>query len=385
MFRPTVSLPIITVALLAPLASARAIFPQQTGTGGARAATVRSRCATCGTTARDSLMRQRLERLVLKSDSLRWQIDNVRLSPAERERVGLELNTTVLTIKATLDELMNGPTVAGQAPLAGRMGGSGGAVVARTAPSAVAGPRIPMEYESWKPRGYLGVTFDGQPADEILRDGQQFIRFYQYPKIALVEPSSPAERAGILVGDTLLELNGTDVRKEISLTRLLVPDARITVRVRRDGDAREMRVVVGETPEYYVRRAAPLPRTPEVARVDVWQPGPAAPTRPVPVTPRAATTVWLFTEGVAGARLETINEGMGKALGVREGVFVLGVRPGPAYAAGLREGDVILRAGGRTIPNVGALRSVMNDSDGEDGLKIVIRREGKQRELTLHW
>ena len=114
----------------------------------------------------------------------------------------------------------------------------------------------------WKPRGYLGVTFEaGQPAIDDVRDGELYIRFVQYPQIALVEPNSPAERAGILVGDTLVELNGTDVRKEISLTRLLVPDARVSVRVRRDGDARNIRVIVGEAPQYYTLRATPLPRT----------------------------------------------------------------------------------------------------------------------------
>jgi S1-C subfamily serine protease len=387
MFRSRFQLPLIALALLAPVASARAVFPQQTGGGsGGRVSTVRTRCANCGT-ARDSVLRRKLEQLVLKSDSLRWQIENVHLSPGERERIAVELNNNVLATKATLDEMMSDVTVTRVQP---------GAVIARSAQgqsavSAVAGARVApgtltMVYESWKPRGYLGVTFDGQPADEIFRDGQQYIRFYQYPKIALVEPSSPAERAGVLVGDTLLELNGTDVRKEISLTRLLVPDTRITVRVRRDGDTRDLPVVVRESPEYYARRAIPLPRSaPQPSRVEVMMPAPpSAQTAPTPATPRAMTG-WLFTEGVAGARLETINQGMGKALGVREGVFVLGVRPGPAHSAGLREGDVILKAGGRTVPNVGALRDILNGSDGEDGVKLVIRREGREQTLVMHW
>jgi hypothetical protein len=393
MLRSQLPLSLITIALLAPMASARATVPQQTGVGsGGRTTTVRSRCATCGNnTVRDSILRQRLERLSLRSDSLRWQIDNVRLSPAERERVATELNSTVLMIKATLDALINAPDVmAGQTPAAVRSGGEGGAAIARTAPGVVAGAgaRFPggftMVYQSWKPQGYLGVTFDA-PSDEIYRDGQQFIRFYQYPKIALVDPSSPAERAGVLVGDTLLALNGTDVRKEISLTRLLVPDSRITVRVRRDGDDKDLNVLVLEAPEYYARRAVPLPRTPRPSeqpeRVEVYAPG-APRTSP---TPASAPRIWIITEGVAGARLQTISEGLGKALGVREGVLVLAVTPGPAYMAGVREGDVILKVDGQTVPSVRALQEILQNADGEDGVRLVILREKKQQTLTMHW
>jgi serine protease Do len=229
------------------------------------------------------------------------------------------------------------------------------------------------------------VTFDyGQPAVEAFREGQQFIRFYQYPKIALVEPSSPAERAGVLVGDTLLALNGTDVRKEISLTRLLVPDSRIKVRVRRDGDDRDLNVTVLEEPEYYARRDVPLPRTPRATeqpqRLDIYAPG-----MPRSSQPSMVPRVWIITEGVAGARLQTRSEGLGKNLGVKQGVLVLGVTPGPAYMAGVREGDVILKADGRTVASVRALQEILESADTEDGVKLVIMREKKQKTLTLRW
>ena len=386
MLRSTFRLSFIGVALLAPAASARATVPQQGGAGGGRATSVRTRCTTCGT-EREIELRQTLERLILKTESLRLQMDSVPRNSTERERLGIELNRTVIQFKATMNELMNVTTVAqGQGPAVATTraapraaaGGMGG--VRAAPPGAVA-----MEYEPSKPRGYLGVTLEyGQPATKILRDGEEYIRFYEYPKIALVEPSSPAERAGILAGDTLLELNGTDVRKEISWFRLLVPEARITMRVRRDGDAKNMRVIVGEAPQYYTLRTTPLPaRSPRAPqRVEVYTEPPPGQSAP---TPMAAPRFFVFTPGVAGARLETISERIGKALGVSEGVFVLGVAPGPAQNAGLLEGDIILKAAGQTVPHVQALRQILQAADGEEGVKLVILRERKEQTLTLHW
>jgi hypothetical protein len=154
MLRSRFQLSLISIALFAPVVGARAMNPQQTGVGGGRATTVRTRCSTCGTTAHDSVLRLRLERLSLRSDSLRWQIDNMRLSRAERERVATELNSTVLMIKATLDELMNAPAVvAGRAPTAVRSGGGGGGAagvaIARTAPGAAAGARTGSHAATW--------------------------------------------------------------------------------------------------------------------------------------------------------------------------------------------------------------------------------------------
>lgn len=348
--------------------------PPQTGTGGSSSATiVRERCSSCGREGRIGR-----EKLLLRIDSLRWKIENRRLTEEERSRTVGELNLAIRALQRSLDEAAQGSAVT--------------TVTVNSAGEAMVGQmsiaRIPM-----RPRGYLGVTFDG-PSAEILRPGDYAVRFYKYPRVALVEPSSPAERAGVLQGDTLMAFNGTDVvNNEISLTKLFVPDARVTIRVRRDGNSKDLKVTIGEPPDYYVRRGE-VPRQYEVgaapvaigaAPVRVASPAPqvaatwpAEPTPPVPL--------WDYTEGVAGARVETVSEGLGKALGVDEGVLVVRVRPGtPAYRAGLRDGDVIVRAGGQRIATVLALRGILSAGDGEEGVKLLIRRDRKERDLTLRW
>lgn len=338
-------------------------FAQQTG--GVR---VRTKCVDC---SRDSTYRSRQERLLLRIDSLRWEIEHVRMSPRDRERLANEMTRTVVALEASLDQASR----------------ANEAVVARVAP-------VPAQAFTFvatrKPSGYLGVTFDG-PAAEKYINGEHIIRFLQYPKIALVEPSSPAERAGILEGDTLLSLGGQDVLEEISLTKVLVPSSRLQVRIRREGDSKNIAVVVGETPDYYARRATPIARAPSVPGVSGTAVVTPAPQGPSTVgtgqagRPRFATT-WVYSDGVAGAELKTISEGLGKALGTREGVLVISTEPGtPAFRSGLRDGDIILKAGGRAITSVAMLRTVVARGFGDEGVPLVILRERKQRELTLRW
>jgi hypothetical protein len=368
-------LPTLASAMLASTAGA---LPQS-GTGGGRAAAtaVRTRCTEppCG---RDSTLRASQERLLMRLDSLRWQVENVRLSESERARVTQEMTQTVFALQASLDQSRRAAAIAADE------------VETTTSSQSAMAPRVALGVGR-RTRGYLGITFDG-PSAECSECKEHVIRFYQYPKIAMVEPDSPAERAGILEGDTLLAFNGSDVKSEISLTKLLVPRSRIMVRVRREGDPMNLPVTVGEAPEYYVRRTTPLPSRGSIGVATTVTPEPSRPgtypSRPMVVggpTPRAGGTMWIVNTGVAGARVETISEGLGKTVGVKEGVLVIRAEPGtPAHRSGLRDGDVILRAAGRTVATVNALRQAVESSEDES-ITLTILREKKRRELTLWW
>lgn len=350
--------------------------PLQTGSGSSGSATiVRERCSSCRSTAADRYR----EKLLLQIDSLRWHIENKRLSDEDRRRTVSELNATIRALQQSLDESERGSAVTAAVAVEAAEAGA-------RAPLAFA--RIPM-----RARGYLGVTFDG-PSAEIARPGDYSVRFYKYPRIALVEPSSPAERAGVLQGDTLMSFNGTDVvENEISLSRLLVPDAKIVMRVRREGNHKDLKVTVGEPPEYYVRRRdVPRIQVGAIAVPEIVGATPAAPARVAPPAPQAPQgeqpqiILWQEYEGVAGARVETVSEGLSKALDVEEGVLVVRVRPGtPAYRAGLRDGDVIVRASNQRIRTVPELRNALSIGDGNEGVKLLIRRERKEKDVTLRW
>ena len=367
MSRNSIFLTLAATALLSAPAQAITPPPPQTGTGGA--AGVRERCTTCG--SREE--RRSREKLLLQIDSLRWHIENRRMTEEERRRTVAELNSTIRALQQSLDASSGSVSVS-------VVTGEGVSSSTTTIATPMAVARIPM-----RARGYLGVTFDG-PSAEISRPGEHLVRFYKYPRIALVEPSSPAERAGVMQGDTLMAFNGVDiVQNEISLTKLLVPESKVVMRVRRDGGNKELKATIAEVPDYYVLRRAPLaaaragaiPIGAEPVRV-------AAPAAPEPV--QGYVVSWQDYEGVAGARVETVSEGLGKALGVDGGVLVVRVRPGtPAYRAGLRDGDVIVRAGDQRVGSVTTLRNVISMGDGSEGVKLLIQRERKEKDVTLRW
>jgi serine protease Do len=318
--------------------------------------------ANAQTTPRRETPRAERERLLIRIDSLRYEFDHAPLTAEESERLRAQMRQAMTSIE---------PGHAYSFP----------------------GERVTQ--------GYLGVTFDG-PSVETPKRYERVIRFLDYPRVSLVEPGSPAERGGVLQGDTLLALNGTDVKdREISLTKLLVPDRRISVRVRRRGRAHDLRVTVDTSPEYMARRMVPMP--PMVAMTPM-PPAPHASTRPAiaaappasvpPVSPvaRPVPVMSLMNgggwevAGVAGARLETVTEGLGKALGVASGVLVIGTSPGsPAFECGLREGDVILRADSRPVASVRDLRRAVAGADGEEGVRLVVLREKRERSVTLRW
>lgn len=325
----------------------------------------RSPCTDCEAEVRRT---KALERL----DSLRWEFEHEKLTDAQRERLSKEMTVAMRELQAAI----------------GALRAEMGDIERAQAEVWAATPRVAYAYTA-RPSGYLGVSFDG-PNTEERRGEERIIRFYAYPKISLVEPSSPAERAGIRVGDTLLTMNGMDVlEREISLTKILVPEELLQLRLRRDGSTRDLKVTVGRAPSYVVQRfmsppaMAPTPAEPGSA-VSVRTPGPARSGAAAGGRRAPAVGVWVYSDGVAGAKVETVTEGLAKALGVDGGVLVLRAGPGtPASRAGLRDGDVITRAAGVNVRTVRELFSAIERNDEGAGVKLVIVRERRQREVTL--
>lgn len=72
---------------------------------------------------------------------------------------------------------------------------------------------------------------------------------------------------------------------------------------------------------------------------------------------------------------------IGKPMGV-EGAEVIRVWPdSPAEKAGLKKGDLILKAGGETIRSPEALRAVVTSHAPGDGLALTARRNGEENEF----
>ena len=346
-----------------------------------------------------------LRRLQRSVDSLARLYDDEDLSANERHRVGLALNRAVAQFEQQQVRVLQGGS-----PSMVR-----GTFIPRIETLDRAGDAMEM-VRAFTPapqsKGWIGMVVNGAPTEFREEDGELFVRYLSYPRVASVDPSSPAQRAGIVPNDTLVAFDGRDVRDgEISMTRLLQPKATVVVRVRHEGRMRDLPVVVVEVPSRIkARRTEEIRevRTPWPGVIAVFPPNfpgtpapPAAPPRgfeplsryaPTPpssaLTPVAAPMFPLAPNGIAGAMMVTVTEGLSKTLGLSSGVLITFAPPSsPASESGLRDGDVIVKVNGDAVRAVADVRELIARAveDGERSVVVDYVREKKARKAKLRW
>lgn len=341
-----------------------------------------------------------VRRLKQRADSLAREYgENDGLSVAERQRIGEELDRTVDQLERALGAMDEGLA---------RMGSS---LRMQLAPMADAGAREAMARALMQkgaggmaPRGWVGFVATGVAREPWVDAGQIFVRYLTYPEIVSVEPGSPAQRAGIVPGDTLIAYDGRDVRdNDISLTRLLVPNARVMVRISRDGRLRDVPVKVADAPSRILLRRddmngpasiagapglATAPRFPGSVSAGMAVPAPSAMRRSLaPEAPPAATLPVAIT-GVAGAQMGSITPEWARMTGASSGVLVMRAPAGSLAAeSGLRDADVIVKAGGRPVHSLAELRERLAAawSAGARALAIDYVRDRRTRSGELRW
>lgn len=248
--------------------------------------------------------------------------------------------------------------------------------------------------ESDEPSGWFGVTVsDNGSIDE---NGNPF--YNGYPTVTGVEPGSPAEKAGVKPGDVLVMFNDHDMKgSALALRDWLQPGLSFTVKLRRDGAAKEVRGTVGKRPEGFGERVTLIWSTPEEGGAMSGGASPMAEARAVRVRMRPPLPAKLppvmggfaFGSGIypfAGAEFTVLNPDLSEALGIkREGVFVTSVMPGsPARLAGLRGGDVVLSADSIHLDDpMGLVRAIRESSDRSIRLEILRRK--KTQTIVLHY
>ena len=301
---------------------------------------------------------------------------------------------------------------------------------------------------SSKPQGYMGITFSATMSADAGATGGEVFRFSENPTVETVEPGSPAERAGVTKGDEIVLIDGQSVvGRDIVFTQLLRPGTRLPLRVRRDGDTRDVLLVIKQRPPSLdsgcpfldarimaafgdpitigrlpfsgaiVRAPLPpgvppapgarprvAPRAAEPTPVIVGANGvttviPSAPlvpnvTMPAPSAGEAAApdqrNVFVFSRMsapmiIAGATIVRTNDDLRETFGVKSGVLVLDVARGsPAYSSGLKGGDVIVSAGRIAVTSPVSIQRAIETAEGTE-LPLRIIRKKKEQSLTLRW
>lgn len=269
------------------------------------------------------------------------------------------------------------------------------------------------EAEQAAPRGWIGLEVQGPGLLPRIEGGELLVRYFAYPRVISVDPSSPAQRAGLVPNDTLLAYNGVDVSEnDISFTRLLRPNTKVNIRFLRDGRVRVVPVTVAPAPMRIVQRRDDESRSRELSLGSLpdgpsFPRAPMAPSLPARVGVRSAASSMASTpltlptppsmpsmagfsygNAVAGAQLSTVSEGLGKALGVSSGVLVTSAPvSSPAGQSGLRDGDVITKVAGQDVRRVSDVRDLvaLAADNGDHAIDLVITRQRRPMKLTLKW
>jgi serine protease Do len=261
-------------------------------------------------------------------------------------------------------------------------------------------------------RGWIGFIAQG-PQHRVFDSTGDRITYFAYPSILSVDPTSPADKAGIVPGDVLIAFNGTDVvGHEFNLTRLFEPEKKVGVTIRRDGENRDYSLDVVKAPETVFNRRIELNRMPggpvppmidgqirvEVRaengekREGVMRRMPSGGS--VIAMPKGAMGgpfmsggfAIISPHGVLGANVSPVGSDLAKVLKLEKGILVNEVpEKSPAFKAGLRAGDVIISALGQPVSELNDLQDLIMSRFGDRSISLQIVRDRKPSKITITW
>ena len=238
-------------------------------------------------------------------------------------------------------------------------------------------------------QGYLGVDVRDVTEDQL---PALKLKEARGAEIVLVDHDAPAGKAGLREHDVILRMNGQAIDGEEQIRRMLresPPGTPLTLLVSRDGQ--QITVTTQTANREEVERQAweqhltvPEPQAPPV-EID----GSSFFAAPVSPAPSARGNSFLgpmlMDPSYTGAMLETMSTQLADYFGVPGGAGLL-VRSveanSPAARAGMRAGDVVVRANAKAVANSADWTRAIRDSHGRP-LAVVVLRDKKEQTLTL--
>ena len=222
-------------------------------------------------------------------------------------------------------------------------------------------------------RSYLGVDIRDVTTE---RASALKLKEERGVEIITVDQDAPAGKAGLREHDVILDFNGAAVESEEQIRRLIreVPPGRtVTLGISRDGSPMKISVQLADHGAV-VARVRPRVMVP-VPRIQVF------PRNSMDLPFQVQTYSY-----VLGVQTESLTRQLGDYFGVKdgEGVLVRSVEKGSAAEkAGLKAGDVIIRADNEKLTDRSDLSHILRDHKTGGKLTLVVMRDKHEQTFTV--
>jgi serine protease Do len=216
-----------------------------------------------------------------------------------------------------------------------------------------------------------GTSFIGVMVQEIDNERTKALKLHEEAgvEVTRVEPDSPAEHAGLKIGDVIMQYNGQHVEGMEQFSRLVheTPAGRdVKLDIVRGGMPQVVTAKVG------ARRPAPFAalQPPPMERFEVHMPD----------LPRSFMS---WSSSALGIECESLEGQLAQYFGVREGVLVRSVTKGSAAEkAGIKAGDVITKIDDAKVAAPSDISSRIRSMRGKS-IPMVLMRDHVEMTLTV--
>ena len=226
---------------------------------------------------------------------------------------------------------------------------------------------------------YLGVGFSEIDADRAkalqLKDARGV-------EIRCVDENSPAAKAGLQIGDVVLEYNGEHIEGAEQFTRLIKetpPGRSASLVVWRNGVTKTVSAAIG------TRQSGPSVFEFDGEDFALTMPAlPAMPAMPAFRMPDIPRTFMSWRSPILGIESESLNPQLAEFFGVKEGVLVRSVNRGSAAEkAGFKAGDVIIKVDGERVTTPKEISSILQESRSKGSISVTVVRHQKEMSLSV--
>jgi predicted metalloprotease with PDZ domain len=223
-------------------------------------------------------------------------------------------------------------------------------------------------------RSYLGVDIQDVTADRL---SALKLKEERGVEITMVDQDAPAGKAGLREHDVILEFNGTAVESEEQLRRLIretPPGRTVTLGISRDGSPMKINVQLADHSKVVAQSFPRVVEIPEIPRVQVF--------------PRNGIDIPIIQtySSTLGVQTENLTRQLGEFFGVKdgEGVLIRSVEKGSAAEkAGLKAGDVIVRADNEKLTDRTDLTHALRNHRSGGPLNLVVVRDKHEQNFTV--